>query len=526
MVNDSSKQITKSALLMTVISFISLLFSFFQESVFAFFFGANSVTDAYTVATQIPITLFSIVSTAISTIVIPCYSKEYFGKGAKSARKYVSNLTTVICVVAIVFIIICEIFARPIMLVFAPGMEEETRTLAIECFRIVLPTVLFTGIMNINIGVLNVHKKFVLPALTSNILNLTFVVSIVILHSKFGIFAAIFGTVCGTLLELFYSIILRRGVMKYAFVFDLKDEVMKQSIKMMGPVFLGIGAAEINKVVDRIVSSYLQSGSITIMNYASKLSSAVSTLLINSIATVIYPRLSENGANKNDKGAVEVFSYSIKLFMVVIIPIIFGGVVLSKEIIKIIYYRGEFSLDDIDKTAPLFACYLVCLLFTAFRQTSSRVFYSYGDSKTPMYNSLIGIILNIILNIVLGHFFGAFGLVLATTVSTAFISFLLFYKIKKMLPIKYITMFKVFIKCFISASIMAIVIYAVKNIFLYLNWYNYYAAIENIICVLSLVVLGGICYFGCLVLFSVEEAKLIIKTFMRRKKDQNKHLQK
>lgn len=520
MVNDSSKRMTKSAFLMMAISFVSLLFSFIQESVFAFFFGANSVTDAYTIATQIPITLFSIVSTAISTIVIPCYSKEYFGKGAKPAQKYASNLTTVICAVTIIFIIVCELFSQPLMLIFAPGMEEETRKLAIECFRIVLPTVLFTGIMNINIGVLNVHKKFVLPALTSNILNLTFVVSIVILHDKFGIFAAIFGTVCGTLLELVYSVLLRRQVLKYSFVVDLKDETMKQSIRMMAPVFWGIGAAEINKVVDKIVSSYLQSGSITIMNYASKLSSAVSTLLISGITTVIYPELSENSANKNDKGMAEVFTYSIKLFMIIVIPIIFGGVVLCKEIIKIIYYRGEFSLDDIDRTAPLFACYLVCLLFTTFRQTSSRVFYSYGDSKTPMYNSLIGIVLNIILNIVLGYFFDAFGLVLATTISTAFISFLLLYKVKKKLPIlKYITMFKVFIKCFISASVMATVIYVLKKMFLYLNLYNYYSQIDNIICVLALVALGCICYFGCLILFRVEEAKLIIRSFVKMKKN-------
>ena len=71
------KCIAKSAVIMTIVSSISLVFSFVQESVFAYFYGANTITDAYTIATQIPVVLFSLISTAISTVVIPCYSKEF-----------------------------------------------------------------------------------------------------------------------------------------------------------------------------------------------------------------------------------------------------------------------------------------------------------------------------------------------------------------------------------------------------------------------------------------------------------------
>ena len=145
------------------------------------------------------------------------------------------------------------------------------------------------------------------------------------------------------------------------------------------------------------------------LNYASKLSGALSSLMVQGLTTVVYPEFSKASAKKDDQSMAEVFLFSVKTFFLIIIPIIFGGAILSQEIIKIVFCRGAFDLEDVSRTAPLFACYLVCLIFSTFRQTASRVFYSYGDSKTPMMNSLIGISVNIVLNVILGFFFGAFG---------------------------------------------------------------------------------------------------------------------
>ena len=372
--------------------------------------------------------------------------------------------------------------------------------------------------MHINTGILNVHKKFILPALATNILNVVFITSIAILAGKFGIFAAVIGTIIGTALEFVYSVLLRRQVMKYHFVVDLKDKSMANSFRMAIPVFVGIGAAEINKVVDRMVSSFLQEGSISTLNYASKLSSAVSSLMITGVTTVIYPEFSKHSANNDDKGMAEVFLFAMSLFMLLIIPIVLGGTVLCKEIIKIVFCRGAFTLEAVDRTAPLFACYLVCLLFTTFRQTSSRVFYSYGDSKTPMSNSLIGIGINIVLNIVLGYFFGAFGLALATTISTAVISILLLIRVKRRnTHISYKGLGVLFVKAVFASAVMSVVINLGRLAFTKWGLYNYQSIIANIAFVAGSVLLGALCYFGILLLLKTEELKGVVKFLKRRK---------
>lgn len=517
--NVVQKNIAKSAVMMTIVSIISLVFSFVQESVFAFFYGADLTTDAYTVAIQIPVTLFALVSTAINTVVIPCYSKELYEKDKKAACRYASNLMTAIGAITVFVILIGEVFAHNIIALFAPGLDVSTQELATILFRMILPTIVLTELMNINTGILNVHKSFVLPALTSNILNMTFVTCIVILAGKCGIYAAITGTVIGTCFEFIYSILLRRKYMKYQLVLDLHDSAMKNSFKMSIPVFLGIGAAEINKVIDRIVSSFLVAGSISTLNYASKLSSAVSSLVIQSIATVIYPEFAKSSAENDDKGMADIFKFSINLFILLIVPIIAGGMILNKEIIKVVYGRGAFDMSAVQKTAPLFACYLVCLLFTTFRQTSSRVFYSYGDSKTPMKNSVIGILINIVLNIILGYFLGAFGLALATTIATAIISILLLRDVrKKNIYIQYKSMWLLFFKVVCSCIVMNIIILCLKILVVKNEFYNIASFWHTFVYIILAIFIGGIGYFVTLYLLKTKEIEGIVKLIRRKRK--------
>ena len=515
---NNMESMARSAALLSAISAISLLFSFLQESILAYFFGTSAETDAYTVAIQLPVILFSVVSTAISTIIIPNYSKELYGKGKEQAQRYASNFMTTITLLTIGIVIICEIFAEPIMLVLAPGLKPEINSLTANLFRIVLPTIILTELMNINSGILNVHKSFVLPALTSNILNVVFVGTVFFLARNYGIYSAILGTTVGTCLEFVYSVLLRRRYMKYKFVLDLKDDTMKLSLKMALPVFVGIGADEISKIVDKMVSSFLAEGSIASLNFASKLSSAVSTLLINGISTVIYPEFARNAAEKDEKGIANTLTFSLKTYILIIMPLIFGGTYLSKEIVAIVFMRGSFDMSSVERTAPLFACYLACLLFTAFRQASSRFFYAQGNSVIPMKNSVIGIALNIILNILLAKWLGAFGLALATTISMAFISILILAEAKKKNDkVEYKSVVWVGVRAIVASVIMTVAIILMKKLFVLASLYNLESFGKNVLFVLCSLVIGVVVYFAFHLLIKTNEIKVIMRMFIKKK---------
>ena len=508
----------KSAMVLSAISAFSLVFSFLQEAVLAYYFGTSMETDAYTIAIQLPVIVFSVVSTSISTIIIPNYSKKYFGEGKKSAERYASNFITSISLITIFIVIICEIYAYPMMRFFAPGLDINTQELTVNLFRIVLPTIILTELMNINMGILNVHKSFVLPALTSNILNISFVGFVFALATKIGITAAIIGTTIGTCLEFLYTLILRRRYMKYKLYFNLKDEMMIKSIKMAVPVFIGIGADEISKIVDKMISSFLIAGSISALNYASKLSSAVSSLLITGISTVIYPEFAKNAASDDKQGLATTLVYSLKLYIIIIFPIIAGGMILSSDIISVVFQRGTFDELSVNRTAPLFSCYLVCLLFTAIRTASSRFFYAQGNSKTPMKNSVIGIAINIFLNIVLVRIFDALGLALATTISMGIIALLIMIDAKKINQyICFRDLWIVTLKVVFACILMVITLLGIKYFLPNLVQVNRNGKLTDLLFVTLSVVFGGGVYFLALILLKTSEVKDFILQFRKKR---------
>ena len=512
------QNMAKVATLLSFVSMFSLIFSFVQESVFAYFFGASQLTDAYNVAIQIPITVFSLISTGITNIVIPCYSKELYKKDRESAKRYASNLISIITFVSLILIVVGELFGNYIVLVFAPGMGGMARECATNVFRLVLPTILLTEIMNINIGILNVHKSFILPSITSNLLNVSFVTCVALLQGRFGIYAAVTGTIIGTAIEFLYTEVLRRRYMKYKFIVDFHDETMLQSFKMAIPIFLGISATEINKLVDRIVASFLQEGSISVLNYATKLSSALSTLLVTGVSTVVYPELAKYSAKDDKKTVARIFSKAINIYIIILIPTIAGIGVLGEEAIKIVYGRGAFTMETVRRTSPLFFCYAICLIFTCFRQVSSRVFYSAGDSKTPMKNSMIGIAINIVLNIVLGYYIGAIGLALATTISAMVISFLLFVEIKKDNEfVNYKSNLKLAGKCLFATMVMTMIICAVKKVASVFEIYNIEDMWSTIVFGIVVSLFGAGIYFILLIIEKVEELDIILNKIRRRK---------
>ena len=458
-------KMAKTSTAVSVVAIITLIVSFFKESVFVYFYGASAVTDAYVIAIQLPTTLFSLISTAISNVALPYYSKKLNQDGREIAAGYASNLMTMVTILSIAIVLLCELFAQAIISVCVPGLNGETAQLAATLFRMIVPTIILTELMNINTAVLNVHKSYILPSLASLFLNFTYVSFVVLLAQTKGIYAAVWGNIIGALVEFAYSVLLRRKFLKYRWRCNPSDQDMIASVRKAVPIFVGIGAAEINKLVDTLVSSFLKAGAISMLNYASKLSSAVYTLLIQGITTVVYPELVECAAEDRDDRMADCLLTSIRLVLLIMSPIMVGGAVLSKEIITIIYRRGAFDAFAVEKTAPLFACYLVCLLFSVFRQIISRAFYSYGDTKTPMKNSFIGIVINIVLDFAVVRFLGEIGLALATTVATAIISFLLFWDIKKRnTHITYNGLPQLIIRILISCIAMGIALIAMHTL--------------------------------------------------------------
>ncbi|MCG2759821.1 MAG: hypothetical protein L6407_01230, partial [Candidatus Delongbacteria bacterium] len=155
------KRVINATAFLFIASALTSVVSFVKESVFANFFGVSYEVDAYTISLQIPVILFAAVSVAIQSVVIPIYSDVYYNQGKEQANSFSSNFIGFLFLATGLFTITTIAFADYIIYLFAPGFDDAAHVLSVKLIRIALPIVVFTSLIDVSRGILNIHKSFV-----------------------------------------------------------------------------------------------------------------------------------------------------------------------------------------------------------------------------------------------------------------------------------------------------------------------------------------------------------------------------
>lgn len=421
----------KTVLLVMILTIVSKVVGFAREIILAYFYGASGISDAYLISLTIPTVIFAFIAEGLKTTYIPIFSKVESEQGVEEANKYTSNIITLLMLASTFIILPVLLFTEPIVKLFASGFEGETLAIAVTFTEISIFSVYGIGIINIFQAYLQVKKDFIIPTLVSLPLNLMLVLSIVVSVGHDDRILAV-GKVIAVLAQLIFMIpfLLKKGY-KHTFYLNFRDENLRKTLLLAMPVILGTSVNQINKLVDRTIASRVIVGGVSALNYAVRLNGFILNVFVLSLAAVVYPSFSKYIANQNIKGFKRSLSESINIISLLVIPATLGMMLFSESIVSLLFGRGAFDVNATTLTASALFFYSVGLMGFGLREILSRALYSLQDTKTPMINASIGMVLNIILNIVLSKFLGIGGLALATSISAIFTTGLMFISLRK-----------------------------------------------------------------------------------------------
>ena len=416
------------------------------------------------------------------------------------------------------------IFAGPLVKVFAPGYQGDVYTLCVQYTRILLPSIVFVGLANIFTSYLQIKKRYVIPGFIGMPYSIIIIVSIY-LSLKTSPMVLVIGTLIAISAKALFQLpfVYKEGY-RYRPKINLKDPVMKDMMILILPVVIGVGANQINSIVDKSLASLLGTEVVASFSYAIKLYEFVQALFITSILAVIYPRLSSMIVSDRMDSFLNSLKKTMNVIIVALVPIIVGCIVLSRQIVEVLFQRNAFTSKDTTMTASILWIYVIGILAFALRDVLTRGFYSMEDSKTPMINSIISIVFNISLNLILVKPLGYKGLAIATAVS-AYIGLLLFNRSmrKKIEGYSSRDNYIVFVKSLFAALIMGL---GVKLV------YGIVASrlVGGLLCKLmaraSAVGVGVIVYARIMHFLRVEEYEMIFDMFFGVVKKKVKRLQK
>ncbi|MCU9812332.1 murein biosynthesis integral membrane protein MurJ [Paraclostridium sp. AKS81] len=327
------------------------------------------------------------------------------------------------------------IFTPQIVKLFAVGFKGEVFDQAVYFTRVMMLGLSVLGMSYIMTAYLQVKDNFVIPGLMS-VPNNIIVIASIILSATINIHLLPWGALLGLSLQfLFQYPFARKKGFKYKLFVDLNDKYLRRLLWLVIPVLIGVAVNQVSTIVDRTIASTLAEGSISALNYASKLNQFVMGMFIVSISSVIYPMLSKLTTENNKEEFYKSIKTSVNTVTLLVIPISAGAMILAEPIVKMLFERGEFDTRATQMTAIALVFYSIGMIGFGLRDILGKVFYSLQDTKTPMKNAIITIILNIVLNLLFVRFtnMGIAGLAFATSISAIVTIVLLFISLRKKL---------------------------------------------------------------------------------------------
>ncbi|TAA72852.1 murein biosynthesis integral membrane protein MurJ [Planococcus salinarum] len=421
----------RTAALLMVITLFSKVIGFAREISLSYFYGASNISDAYYIALTIPDVIFSFIILGIATGFIPMYTKIENKSGVIESHKFTSNLINILTIFSLFLVIVVEMFSLQLVKIFASGFDEETMLLASNFTKVTVLGIFFTGIIYILNGFLQINKNFIVPALFGFVYNFFIILSI-FLSYKYDLILLSVGSVAALffqlLLLLFFT---RKNGFKYTLSLDFKNKHVIQMMKLSIPLILGVSVNQINILINKTLASQVAIGGISALNYADRINSFILTIIVMSISTAIYPSLSKAAEEKKIQNFKRIIFESIGAINILIIPAATGLMIFSAPIVTLLFGRGAFDAEAISLTSQALFFYSIGMLGIGLREILSKAFYSHQDTKTPMMNAVIGVLINIILSFVFSKYLGIGGLALATSISAFVTTGLLFYSLRR-----------------------------------------------------------------------------------------------
>lgn len=502
------KGIIKTFTFMFSAIFLAKVLGLVRNIVFANFYGTGFEATAFFTASRIPLQLLDMtLGAAISSTFIPIFNEYLQKDGKKRAIQFANNFLNVIIVVSLLLTILGIIFAPQIVSIIAPDLEAQTLELTVQLIKILFPIMIFTAVAYVSVGFLQSMDEFRIPSIISVVANGILILYLAIFNNKFGIKGVAIAMLVGWATQILVQIpsVIKKGF-KYKFSIDFKDEGLKKILKLAPPILISTWVQPINNIVNIRLASGLQDGqAVSALEYSYNLYLIIVGVFSYTLSNIIFPELSKLTADNNKSMIVEILNKSIKISLFLIIPMSVGIGVLSNDIIKLIYERGEFTATSTYLTGGALTYYAIGMIGYGLMEILNKAFYAMQDSKTPMKISALAIIMNILLSIGLVKVNDYLGLPLAASVTSIITAILMIYAINK--KMNGIVDKKTTVECaktIVSALIMGVVVYLIAKI-----------NIKHQIITLAVSVLSGvIVYFITMLVLkseTIDEFKKIIK---------------
>ena len=152
----------------------------------------------------------------------------------------------------------------------------------------------------------------------------------------------------------------------------------------------------VTRIAEQILLSFLPPGSITIVAYGYRLISAVGgTIFFRSVMVTLLPRLSAAGGDPAELNRLT--RQGLRIMLGLSLPLTAFVAILGRPGALVVFQRGRFTRDDALLLGTVIAVYAFSLAGSAIQRALLAPFFALLDTKTPLRNTIYGVVANLVL---------------------------------------------------------------------------------------------------------------------------------
>lgn len=388
--------------------FLSKIFGFVRERVFAHFFGSTPYADAWWAALRMPNVIRNLLGEGtLSASLIPVYAELLEEGRDEDAARFAGAALGILTAVASALVLL-GIAAAPLLVsLFFPRWTPETRALTVLLVRILFP---MTGLFVISawaLGILNSHRKFFVAFVAPVFWNLSMIVAMIGGAIYFGledgslVVALAWGALVGGLLNLLVQVPFLVGHVR-GLRLSLGKGVtgVPEAIRNFVPVVAARGIVNVSGWIDMILAGRLVPGAVAVMGYAQTFSNLPVALFGTGVAAAELPEMSRM-RREHVRVLADRIARSLERAMYFLVPSAVAYVVLGDVIVAALYQTGAFGEAQSLVTWGVLAAYALGLPASASSRVLSSAFYALRDTRTPARMAYLRVAVAVVVGVAL-----------------------------------------------------------------------------------------------------------------------------
>lgn len=401
---------------------LSRALGYLRDALIAAILGAGLEADAFLAAFRIPNLFRRLLGEGtLSAAFVPVLTEAHAREGASAARSLAAAAARFLAVAGILACGAGILLAPWFVPWLAPGFTGLKLELTVHLTRVMLPYLVFAGLVSLAAAALNVRGCYGPPALAPSLLNAAMIGALAAAWlggaAPASWLAA--GVIAGGALQLVVQApFLARHRMRLWGPAGFWHAALGRAARLAVPAVFGGAVQQVNILVATLLASLLAEGSVSYLYYADRVVEFPLGVVAAAGATAVLPAMARAAAVGDTRGLAETLERALRMVSFIALPATVGLILLAAPIVRLLFLRGAFDPAAVQLTAGALSYYAVGLWGFSLTRIVTAAFFALQAGRAPVVAGAAALGANLLFGGLLMTPMAHEGLALATSLAS------------------------------------------------------------------------------------------------------------